>query len=404
MMIRQFMSLAVVSLTALVALAMVAGRALPRGEQFLFSTSRSWSSGPWSISLVDVARRLELRIVDRPHDTRPGFPVVWSPDGSHIVYATQIDENTVETWMVEIGAVSSARRLNDGVSQVEYGAVWSPAGELLAFIGQPGDLRQVYLTDVGGSFTRQLTESSPGFKSAIWSPDGTRLALETDSADEDLAILPVEQIAAPLVIQQAGRDIRPVWSPDGNWIAFLSNRSTLERDPVYFDLFIMRPDGTDVQQLTTDHPALSNWQPSWSADGRWLSVAAWSWQGGDRIALVDIEAGTVVPIMEAGAVYSSPVWSPTGATLAFERRAERSWGIWLYDLAAGSRTPLVEGIVDARRPMWIPDGERLLYRSNRYGNWDIFMLSLADPGAVERLTTGHRREYAPAWRPCALVC
>lgn len=108
--------------------------------------------------------------------------------------------------------------------------------------------------------------------------------------------------------------------------------------------------------------------------------------------------------MQVGATYSSPTWSPIGAQLVYEQRTDQVWELWLYDLESKQHRLLVAVRGDARRPLWLPDGERLLYRSNRFGNWDIFMLSLADPGTSIRLTTGHQREYAPAWRPCALAC
>ncbi len=402
-MFRPILSLSMVGCTTLVLLAMVTGRALPRGEQFLYSTSRSWSSGPWSITLVDVPRRIELSLVNRPLDARPGFPVVWSPDGTRISFATQVDEDTVETWLLDITESAAPRRLGDGHSRLEFGATWSPDGAHLAYVGETDGRRQVFLSSPTGDRRQQLTASAPGIKSAVWSPGGDWLALETDSSDEDIALLRLNSLDALQIHQQPGRDIHPVWSPDGAWIAFLSNRSTLERDPVYFDLFIMRPDGSGVRQLTDDHPALSNWLPSWSADGRWLSVAAWSWQGSDRITLVDTQSGRITSIMEPGITYSSPAWSPDDARLAFERRSGQFWSIWLYDLQTHVRAPLIEDGADSRRPLWIPDGQRLLFRSNRFGNWDIFLHSLTD-ASTRRLTTGHRREYAPAWRPCATTC
>jgi Tol biopolymer transport system component len=237
-MFRRVFSLAVVGSSLLVALAVITGRALPRGEQFPYSTSRSWSSGPWSISLVDVARHLELRVVDRPADSHPGSPVLWSPDGARIVFATQVDEDTVETWMLDIDQGRTARRLGDEFSGLEYGAAWSPDGSRLAYIGQPEDLRQLYVAEANGTAVRQLTQGDPGFKSAAWSPDSTWLILETDSSDEDLGLLDMRAGGAPVMQEMPGH---PVWSPDGDWIAFLSNRATLESDPVYFDLFIMRP-------------------------------------------------------------------------------------------------------------------------------------------------------------------
>jgi TolB protein len=76
----------------------------------------------------------------------------------------------------------------------------------------------------------------------------------------------------------------PDWSPDGNRIAFASNRSG------NWDIFTMDPDGSSVQQVT-DHPG-ADIEPVWSPDGSQLAFATLRTAGeGWEVFLVDVDGG-----------------------------------------------------------------------------------------------------------------
>jgi len=68
--------------------------------------------------------------------------------------------------------------------------------------------------------------------------------------------------------RNSAEDTDPSWSPDGKYIAFASNRNGVA-DPGYaptYDIFIMRDDGTDVRQITSD--TMNERYPTWSPDGK----------------------------------------------------------------------------------------------------------------------------------------
>jgi len=112
------------------------------------------------------------------------------------------------------------------------------------------------------------------------------------------------------------RDIHPAWSPDGERIAFISNRSG------NFDLFTMNADGSDLRQLTTTVDDETT--PAWSPDGSKIAyVLVKNLASGEqerRLYLISPD-GNDMQELSAGVEYSSdPDWSPDGRYLLFERR------------------------------------------------------------------------------------
>lgn len=144
----------------------------------------------------------------------------------------------------------------------------------------------------------------------------------------------------------------PEPSPDGAWIAFVA----ASYDSGTGDIFVMRRDGSDLQQRTFD-PELDD----------------------------------------------QPTWSPDGLRIAFRsHRTLRAGDIWVMDRDGGNPVNLtpdpLPGIIDERRPAWSPDGARIAYAGNEGGNYDIWLMD-ADGGNRLRLTSTPDLDTEPAWSP-----
>jgi Tol biopolymer transport system component/imidazolonepropionase-like amidohydrolase len=181
-------------------------------------------------------------------------------------------------------------------------------------------------------------------------------------------------------------DSQPAFSPDGRWIAFLSDRSGAE------NLWVMRPDGSAARQLTVhdDDPIFAS--PAWSADGRSLLVSRYwpdrnayeLWRypltgGAAEVVVPNRPAGSDGPLQHAlGAVASADgkwiYYAAHEGDLDFAEPAE--WRIARMPAAGGAAETLVSAVGDIRlgkvqasafRPVLSRDGNLLAYVERRVG-------------------------------------
>ncbi len=162
------------------------------------------------------------------------------------------------------------------------------------------------------------------------------------------------------------RDESPRWSPDGQWIAFTSNRAHYGSQPEAgtpdLDVYVMRPDGTEVRRITTD-PG-NDHDPSWMPDGQSLVFSSDRASRGDlyRVRLADGHTDRLTTNFVGRAIM--PAVSPDGTRVAFAAQTLRVGAFWnfqvhMLDLASGTTEP-VPASGGACWPSWSPDG-RILY-------------------------------------------
>jgi len=181
----------------------------------------------------------------------------FSPDGERILFANRAAEGPTSLWTIDITG-ENADLLYAGPNTI-VGADWSPDGNMIAFamaVDQP-DAYEVFLMNRDGTNVRQLTRGLPGIGGSLdWSPDGTHLLIHAGPpGDKNIFLVDVAgETAAQLT--NGGNNAASVFSPDGQWIAFNSLRNDDQAD-----IFIMRPDGTGLRQVT-DNPE-PDWQPQW---------------------------------------------------------------------------------------------------------------------------------------------
>jgi TolB protein len=180
-----------------------------------------------------------------------------------------------------------------GAQGLDMGPVWSPDGKTIAFsrklpkttceIKQGCFLEAVFTVSATGGPARQLTLSEPGVLCAVanvfncegsphFSPDGKHIAYQREYASAagggrhaNIWIANADGTQAHQVTTTAypGQEFDPVWSPDGQTLAFVHNSAL--PDQTGSSIYTVGIDGTGMRQLTADNLRLT--APNWAPDG-----------------------------------------------------------------------------------------------------------------------------------------
>jgi Tol biopolymer transport system component len=190
-------------------------------------------------------------------------PIRLSPDG-RLVAVPRFTGGSVDLFLIDI-ARNALRRFTFDDAVADYGPVWSPDGNRVAFQSYRKGLNDLFEKPVLDSGAEQTLLVSPENKNVYdWSPDGRFIlyASQNVKTDRDVWALPLEGDRTPFVVANSPfEDAQARLSPDGRWVAYQSNESG--RTEIY-----LRPfpgPGASVQVSTTGG---SN--PEWRGNGQEL--------------------------------------------------------------------------------------------------------------------------------------
>lgn len=381
-----------------------------------------------------------------------GRSQAWSPDGLSIAFTRTV--NGVDGVFVIGVDGTDERRLGEGADPV-----WSADGQRIAFTRAGVGGYDIFAMNADGTEQLQLTDVAGHDRRPAWSPDGDRIAFDTErhgdlteeSPDTEIYVMNADGSGQHRLTQGGGKDRRPVWSPDGQRIAFTTE------EWVYHYIYSMNADGSDrrIMTYTTDDR-----DPVWSPDGRFIAFT--SDGPGNRLSFVTAvdgtgrkqvaDTGTGVPVWSpaharlafsccegflgyvsvvdtdgrgfarrldetAGTDWAlDPVWSPDGARIAFTRsvRSDNEVGfvdeLFLID-ADGANIMQITltdgGAYGSRRPVWSPDGSRIAFTRFRdldpapnVSNVDAELMVVSVDGSGQRQVADTQGDdYFPAWSP-----
>ncbi|NLZ16449.1 MAG: hypothetical protein GX087_01770 [Desulfobulbaceae bacterium] len=319
------------------------------------------------------------------------------------------------------------------------GGQWSPDGSQIAYVSNEGGSNQIWLMNADGVNERQLSTGKDIYAWPVWHPAGKELVVwsyDKTAQTHTIKSITVENGAERVLVSSQEHLDRPVWSPDGQWIAYAARKGD------NWDLWLMRANGSDKRQLTHDEQMETN--PLWRPDGQVIAYkvaptgeynltaqyfmsfqgpdytepVVHTWQGPEAVQMNDWSPGgkSIVytaevvsassgkervsymamlsdvsfpaadgPVQTSNTVQLSqgytlgdrgPVFSPDGDTIAYWAwDKQHNASLWLYDRTSKKTWPLTE-TGWAMYPQWHPGGKNLLFEQYQEGDTNLRLIKL----------------------------
>jgi serine/threonine protein kinase len=265
-----------------------------------------------------------------------------SPDGKQLAISQAVGGNT-DIWKLDLARSVSSRVTVDPASELL--AVWSPDGTRLVLNSNRSGVFDLYLKSVNDTTPEKLLLPTPQNKAPNdWSPDGKFLLYRSPSLTTgfDLWALPLEGDRKPFPVAQTTFEERDgQFSPDGNWVAYQSNVS--ERVEIYVQPF----PGGNPERVSTKGGAQVRWRP----DGKELFYIALD----GRLMAVPIQLNSADKTLVAGVptpLFNARVGAAAGTPFQQQYAVAPDGQRFLMSVISDLRAPVVTVILNwKQRPI-----------------------------------------------------
>jgi Tol biopolymer transport system component len=335
--------------------------ALPGGRYVLYTDTSEGSMDAASLAAVDLetlGSRTLVRGATSPRYATTG-DLLFARDGA--IYAAAFDAARAEVTGAERKLLEGVMTSTNGAAQFTVGGSGTLAyvaggtalgGDELVWVDREGNVESIFESD-------QLSQPQ-------LSPDGRRVVVTSRTGHNvDLWVYDLERATFTRLTTDPGEDVNGVWSPDGTALALASE----SRAPNFFLELAWMPDLSATPEVLVPSRNGSNWflPSSWSPDGRFLAYTmmhddfkkdVWLYPIGDGGG----GTGGPVPFLDSPANERDGAFSPDGKWIAYTSDVSGRNEVYIRSVRKEKPevTPVSSG--GGVGPIWSRDGRELFYR------------------------------------------
>jgi Tol biopolymer transport system component len=262
----------------------------PQGDRVAYFSDRHQYTDVYLMSAIDG--RVVRRVIRGERGVKfESIPLLrssigWSPDGGRLALVAKSGGGDV-VYIVSVRDGRVLKRFNIGCDALAY-AAWSPVSDSLVVTGLKDGRSDLWLINVASGAVTRLTDDTWDEKEPVWSPDGRRITFASDRSAPvvlepartqegygryGIFELDLASDTVAKVLDTAGEDHSPAWSPSGEELAFVSNRNGTP------NLYLYEQSTQLVTQLTDVVGGISS--VSWSRQNDRVVFSAYNHSGID---------------------------------------------------------------------------------------------------------------------------
>lgn len=379
----------------------------PHGDQMILTDPSGEEHGLISISTLTG----EQKTISRPGGSDQDCYARLSPDGKTIAFVRLISHAAGYLYTVDITG-DHMKRLSQDVKDIR-GLGWTPDGSHLVFASKEQGVHQLRVISVQGGESKPLPAATASAADPSVSPNGKFVVFVENHENWNIWRLPLkgDEIGTPQrFLASTGQNHSPSFSPDGRTIAFVSDRSgspeiwlcdsdgqqlrqlthfggpwlgTIRWSPdSSFIVFDARPMGHSAiyrmavnqgkPELVEDQPPFEVRRPSWSRDGRYVYFDT-TRGGAPEIWRRDLKTNQDQVVAPAGFIVG--IESPDGGQLFYQENEQRH--VWVSDPDGGNPRQLSQ-VSPTPDLDWTPVGTSIYFASSAStGGADILAFDLS---------------------------
>ena len=325
-----------------------------------FRTWKRYSGGlAQSITVYDLKNNTSF---DVPHtDWTDTFPM-WHENAIYFS-SDRGEDHHFNLYSYDLGS----KQVEQLTHFTDWDVMWTSLGPDSIIFENAGYL---YTFDFQSKQPKKLTISVPADRTQVmkrWesvgklvtdfdiAPDGKRAVF---AARGDVFSVPAKEGSIRNLTRTPGiREQKVSWSPDGRWIAYVSDRTGED------EIYIAPQDGLGKEQQITSGYKGFKFAPAWSPDSKKVA-----WADKDvNLWFVDIKDKKAVKVDHGEyAEITNYSWSPDSKWLAYDKQGENNYGVvYLYSVPDGKSTAATSSMNNSYNPIFDPEGKYLYYLSDR---------------------------------------